>query len=125
MKTLYLTSNGANICIDDEQNTAEWIDSEREAIQRIYLAKEPMHIVYNAGEYKRELDVEENDLIITFYTADFENRIISVKSEDWANNLKKYRIKQEEYNMKLAASKELEEDSPAYACDECCVKCAA
>ena len=113
MKTLYLTSNGANICIDDEQNTAEWIDTEREAIQRIYLAKEPMHIVYNAGEYKRELDVEENDLIITFYTDDFENRIISVKSEDWVNNLKNWRAK--EADAKLSAC----------TCDECCDKCAA
>lgn len=116
MKTLYLTSNGANICIDDEQKTAEWIDSEREAIQRIYLAKEPMHIVYNAGEYKRELDVEENDLIITFYTDDFENRIISVKSEDWVNNLKNWKTKQAE--AKLSACE-------VPCCDECCGKCAA
>ena len=112
MKTLYLTSNGANICIDDEQNTAEWISTERESIQRIYLAKEPMHIVYNAGEYKRELDVEENDLIITFYTDDFENRIISVKSEDWVNNLKNWRAK--------------EADAKLSACEiHCCDKCAA
>ena len=112
MKTLYLASNGANICIDDEQKTAEWIDSQRESIQRIYLAKEPMHVVYTAGNYKRELDVEENDLIITFYTDDFENRIVSVKSEDWVNNLKKYRAKQEE--AKLSAC----------TCDDCpCCDC--
>ena len=116
MKTLYLTSNGANICIDTENQTAEWIDCEREAIQRIYLAKEPMHIVYTAGDYKRELDVEENDLIITFYTGDFENRIISVKSEDWANNLKNWKTKQAE--AKLSACE-------VPCCDECCNKCAA
>ena len=116
MKTLYLASNGANICIDDEQKTAEWIDSAREAIQRIYLAKEPMHVVYTAGDYKRELDVEENDLIVTFYTDDFENRIINVKNEDWVNNLKNWKTRQAK--TKLSAC----EDS---CCDECCDKCAA
>lgn len=113
MKTLYLTSNGANICIDTENQTAEWISSEREAIQRIYLAEEPMHVIYTAGGYKRELDVEENDLIITFYTDDFENRIISVKSEDWVNNLKSWKTKEAEAKLS--------------ACEvpECCGKCAA
>lgn len=32
MKTLYLNDHGSNIYIDPENNSAEWLDSEREAI---------------------------------------------------------------------------------------------
>lgn len=105
MKTLYI-SNNSNILIDTEENTANTIDIQREAIQRIYLAEEPMHVVYGSGEYKREVDVKKDDLIITFYTDEFENRMIVVKSKDWANNLKKYNKRQQELKEKWAAEKE-------------------
>ena len=104
MKTLYI-SNCSNILIDTEENTANTIDTQREAIQRIYLAEEPMHVVYGSGEYKREVDVKKDDLIITFYTDDFENRMIVVKSKDWANNLKKYNKRQQELKEEWAAEK--------------------
>lgn len=102
MKTLYI-SNSSNILIDTEENTANSLDSQREAIQRIYLAEEPMHVVYGSGEYKREVDVKKDDVIVTFYTDDFENRIVVVKSKDWANNLKKYNKRQQEIKEKWAA----------------------
>lgn len=101
MKTLYI-SDGSNILIDTEENTANIIGNQREAIQRIYLAEEPMHVVYSSGEYKREVDVKKDDLIVTFYTDEFENRMIVVKSKDWANNLKKYNKRQQELKEKWA-----------------------
>jgi hypothetical protein len=103
MKTLYI-SNGSNILIDTEENTANTVDSQREAIQRIYLAEEPMHVVYGSGEYKREVDVKKDDIIVTFYTDDFENRIVVVKNKDWANNLKKYNKRQQEIKEQWAAA---------------------
>lgn len=99
MKTLYLNDHGSNIYIDPENNSAEWLDSEREAIQRIYIAPEDMHVVYSSGEYKRELDVKEGDLIITFYTPDFEHRVISVTNSDWVENLEKDKARQRECKM--------------------------
>lgn len=111
MKTLYI-SNGSNILIDTEENTANAIDTQREAIQRIYLAEEPMHVVYGSGEYKREADVKKDDLIITFYTDEFENRMIVVKSKDWANNLKKYNKRQQELKEEWALNKKCDNDAP-------------
>lgn len=116
MKTLYI-SNNSNILIDTEENTANSLDSQREAIQRIYLAEEPMHVVYGSGEYKREVDVKKDDVIVTFYTDDFENRIVVVKSKDWANNLKKYNKRQQEIKEKWAAA---ESNKCKCECDSAC-----
>ena len=121
MKTLYLTSNGANICIDTENQTAEWIDSQREAIQRIYLAKEPMHIVYQAGSYKKEMDVDTDDIIVTFYTDEFKNRIIKVKSDEWVENLTSWRKAKDDVKKMCEAYSECE-DPGCY--DECNLKAA-
>lgn len=121
MKTLYLTSNGTNICIDTENQTAEMLDTEREAIARIYLAKEPMHIVYQAGLYKREMDVDTDDIIVTFYTDEFKNRIIKVKSDEWVENLTSWRKAKDDVEKMCGAYSECE--SPC--CDECCGKYAA
>ena len=117
MKTLYICNN-SNILIDTEENTANAIDTQREAIQRIYLAEEPMHVVYGSGEYKREVDVKKDDLIITFYTDEFENRMIVVKSKDWANNLKKYNKRQQELKEKWALEKKCADE--ASPCCDCC-----
>lgn len=117
MKTLYI-SDSSNILIDTEENTANAVYSQRESIQRIYLAEEPMHVVYGSGEYKREADVKKDDLIITFYTNDFENQMIVVKSKDWVNNLKKYNKRQQELKEEWALKnkKECVGDSSEISC---------
>lgn len=89
MKTLYIT-NGGSICIDQEENFVDRMPSEREGISRIFLAKEPMHVIYGEGEYRRELDVKKDDIIITFYSNDWEEKIVVAKSKDWVKNLKKW-----------------------------------
>lgn len=90
MKTLYLT-DGLGMILDVENNTVDKVRNEREGINRIYLAKEPMHVVYGNGEYTRELDVKKDDIIITFYkNSDVPHEIVVAKSKDWAHNIKKY-----------------------------------
>ena len=53
MKTLYIT-RGNNIVVDTENNTVDRISCDRTAIDDLYRVKEPMHVVYQRGEYKRE-----------------------------------------------------------------------
>lgn len=113
MKNLFI-SNSSNIWIDTEDNSCDTLQSQRDAIQRIYLAQEPMHVTYQSGEYKREMDVKKDDLIITFYTNDFENRMIVVKSEDWVNNIKKYNKHEQELKEKWANEK---------TCGDACCEC--
>lgn len=118
MKTLYLTSS-SGICIDSEDNFVDRMPSERESISRIYLAKEPMHVVFGEGEYRRELDVKKDDIIITFYSNDCKERVVVAKSKDWANNLKEWN-KQEERLKEEWAAKNAEQGT---CCDDCLTKC--
>lgn len=89
MKTLYLTSN-SNIVINTEDNSADKIDCERESISRIYMASEPMHVIFGEGEFKKEFDVKKDDIIITFYSCgtDWPHRVVVAKSKDWIANFK-------------------------------------
>ena len=121
MKTLYITSGG-NICIDPEEDFVDRMPSEREGISRIFLAKEPMRVVYAEGEYRRELDVKKDDIIITFYSNDWKERIVVAKSKDWVKNLKKWnedeqRRKEEWANAQQGPTEE------APVCCECMTKC--
>lgn len=116
MKTLYLTSNGSNIYVEPETNSCGKIDSSREAINRIYLVDEEMHIVYQAGEYKRELDAAPGDIIVTFYENAFVNRIVVVKNEDWAENLIKEREEEQKRKEEWAAQIK---DAKCATCENC------
>lgn len=113
MKTLYI-ANGNNICVDVENDTAEMLDSERESIQRIYLAKEPMHVVYTSGEYRREFDVKKDDIIITFYSSDLQERVVVAKSKDWVKNLKEWREREQKLKEEWA-------EKNVKCCDDHCV----
>lgn len=108
MKTLFIRE-GMNMTVDPETNEIGSVSSAREAIQRIYVAPEPMHVIYQSGQRREEADVEKNDVIVTFYTDEFDKRMIVVKSEEWIKNIEGY-----EKRMEDARAKKLEE------CNSCC-----
>lgn len=116
MKTLYLT-RGSNIVVDTENNTANRLSSERQGIDYIYLADEPMHVVFGFEDEHEEVDVEKGDIIVTFYSDVFKKQMIVVKNEDWLNNLTEYRKQEQEEKERWAKSKKICEDCPK--CDEC------
>lgn len=108
MKNLYLTSTG-RIVFDKETDEVRSITSDREGVHNIYLIDEPMHVVYNAGETKIELDVEPNDILITFYEKMFPLPIVVAKSEAWAENIKAYRENEQKAKEQWAKEKQLKE----------------
>lgn len=118
MKTLYIT-RGNNIVVDAENNTVDRISCDRTAIDDLYRVKEPMHVIYQRGEYKREADVVPGDLIITFYENDFLHQMIVVKNSDWAETLDVYEKQQQEEKERWAAKQKLEKDL-ADVQDACC-----
>lgn len=121
MKTLYI-ANGSNICVDIDNDTVEQLDGEREGIQRIYLVKEPMHVVYTSGKYRKELDVKKDDIIITFYADDFKEKIVVAKSKDWVKNIKSWNEKEQKIKEEWAA-KQLAENCGESDCPTCCGTC--
>lgn len=101
MKTLYLT-RGNNIAVDIETNDVNRINTQRMAIDYVYLADEPMHVVYGDGDVKQEFDVEKDDIIVTFYADAFVNPAIVVKNSAWVENLKEYNKREQEEKERWA-----------------------
>ena len=99
MKTLFIRE-GMNMTVDPETNEIGSVSSAREAIQRIYVAPEPMHVIYQSGQRREEADVEKNDVIVTFYTDEFDKRMIVVKSEEWTKNIEGYEKRMEDARAK-------------------------
>ena len=110
MKTMFIRE-GVNMTVDTETNEIGYISSAREAIQRIYVVPEPMHVVYQSGQHKEEADVEKNDIIVTFYTDEFDKRMIVVKSDEWTKNI-------EAYEKRIEKAKTTD-----YKCDKACEDC--
>ena len=100
MKTLYLVNN-CNILVDAENSTADRLQSARQGINNIYLVKEPMHVVYGCGEKHMEADVDVDNIIIAFYESTFDNPIVIVKNDKWADNIKAYEKSEEENEIDL------------------------
>lgn len=109
MKTMFI-KEGTNMTVNLETNEIGSIPSAREAIQRIYVAPEPMHVVYQSGQHREEADVEKNDIIVTFYTDEFDKRMIVLKSAEWVEVLDAYEKRQKDAREKLAEN----------SCCDCC-----
>lgn len=118
MKDLYV-NDGGFICLDGEDRSVCPIDSEREAIRRIFLAKEPMTVHYTVGENTYEVEAKKDDIIVFFYERDFEAPVVIAKSKAWANNLKQYNKLQQDIKEKWAA-KSLSCKKDCEDCENCC-----
>lgn len=117
MKTMFI-KEGTNMTVNLETNEIGSIPSAREAIQRIYVAPEPMHVIYQSGQHREEADVEKDDVIVTFYTDEFDKRMIVVKSEEWIKNLEGYEKRMEEARSKAEAS--VKSKISCENCESCC-----
>lgn len=118
MKTFYI-NNVCNMVIDQDTDSCSHLDTQREGIGSIYLATEPMHVVYGEGESRREFDVKKDDIIVRFYEDRFPNRIVVVKNKDWVKNLKDYEKFQQEMKEQWAAKQK-----DCDLCDGCVPSCA-
>ena len=123
MKTMFI-KEGINMTVDFDTNEVSSIPSAREAIQRIYVAPEKMHVIYQTGKHIEEADVEKNDVIVTFYTDEFDKRMIVVKSEEWIKNLESYEKRMEEARLKNAEAMGQNLNGPKCGdCETCCPAC--
>lgn len=119
MKTLYLTDSSANIVVDQEANTCGTISRDIESIRGVYVIDEPTHVIYQAGEYRRELDVEKDDIVVVFYSSEFPNKIVVAKSADWVSNIRTYREAEQKRKEEWAANK-LKKICNECECGSCC-----
>ena len=116
MKNLYYTNTGF-VALDAETNEFHKMETQREAISRILIADDDMHIVLDREDKHYETDAKKGDIVIMFYDQDFPKPIIAINSEDWMNNLNTYNEIMAERRNKFTKS-----DEPC--CDVCEAKCA-
>ena len=123
MKTLYLTQSSANIFVDPEENTVGTLSTEdRYDIRSIYYMEEPMHVVYEYGERKEEIDAKKGDILLVFYSSKYNKYILdTVKSKRWSANIKNRREVEQKAKEEWAA-KQAAGETPTCDCAEC--KCA-
>ena len=123
MKTLYLSDSSANLVVDPEEDFVGTMQSEdRYVIRNLYYAEEPIHVVYQSGERREEIDAKKGDLIIVFYNDRFNKYILdTVRSKQWIGNIKNRRaIEQKEKEEWAAKNAEKCENCDAPCCCDCC-----
>lgn len=123
MKTLYLTDSSANIIVDKDTDFVGTTPCEdRYDIRNIYLADEPMHVIYQSGEIKEELDAKKGELIVVFYNNRFNKyHLDTIRTKQWVANIKNRRaIEQKEKEEWAAKNAEKCENDAAPCCCDCC-----
>lgn len=120
MKTLYLTQSSENIVVDPETNFVGKLPTEdRYAIRSIYYIEEPMHVVYQCGEDKEEVDAKKGDLLILFYSNKYNKYVMdTIRTKQWVANIKNRR-KMEQAEKEAWAAQNLKADK-AEDCGNTC-----
>lgn len=87
MKQIFISDDGV-AGFDPEVNEMFRVNRQPDRINNLLVIEGPTKVIvrnYDGNQYT--LDAEKGDLVITFYTNDYEKRAVLVKSEDWYNNI--------------------------------------
>lgn len=93
-KKIYLVERSA-FDVDFDKHEIKYLPSDREAIQSIRLLNEDCVVTDGEVEY----EANKGDILIIFYTTEFKHRFVIAKSEEWAENIIKYRKTLEEARL--------------------------
>jgi hypothetical protein len=121
MKTLYLTQSSENIVIDPETNFVGKLEGEdRYCIRGIYYMEEPMHIVYQCGETREELDARKGDIVLVFYSNRYNKYTIdTIRTKQWAANIKAHKAGLQAEREEWAKQKAENSCSDCDTCESC------
>ena len=122
MKTLYLSDTSANIVVDPEIDYVGTLRNEdRYDIRNVFYAEEPMHVVYQCGEIREEIDAKKGDIILLFYNNNYNKyRLDTIRTKQWAANIKNRRAIEQREKEEWAARNA---EKAACDCENCCVEC--
>ena len=124
MKTLYLTDSSANIVVDPEVDYVGTLRNEdRYDIRNVFYAEEPMHVVYQCGEIREEIDAKKGDIILLFYNNNYNKyRLDTVRTKQWTANIKNRRAIEQKEKEEWAA-RNAECKGCADICGDCDAPC--
>ena len=102
MKTLLVSTDGTVVFNEDEKKL-EHIYSTPDRISRMYIAKEPMEVLYNDDGVEVRKPVEKDDIVILFYnTTTYKYPVVVAKCPEWAENVRLYNEREQEEKIKWA-----------------------
>ena len=90
MKQIFIGDEGA-AAFDTESQQMYSIDRVPDRITNLFVINEPTKVIvknFNGEQYT--LDAEAGDLVVSFYSNDYEKRTVLIKCADWYNNIVKY-----------------------------------
>ena len=126
MKTLYLTGSSANIWVDtDTEEVGKLEQIDRYDIRQAFYIEEPMHVVYQCGEKREEIDAKKGEILLVFYDNRYNKYVLdTIRTKQWVANLKN-RAKIEQKEKEEWAKRNADEDITATAipCCDSCEKC--
>lgn len=103
MKKLII-KNGYMFDIDIDANKLQKIQYDRASIDNVYLIDEERDLFIQDNEDNvTETHVVPGDIIVSFYTNDFPNRVIVVKSDKWVENIKTLRANEQKRKEEWAS----------------------
>lgn len=103
MKKLII-KNGYMFDIDTDANKLQKIQCDRGGIDSVYLIDEERDLFIQDNEDNvTETHVVPGDIIVSFYTNDFPNRVIVVKSDKWVENIKTLRANEQKRKEEWAS----------------------
>ena len=105
MKKLII-KNGYMFDIDVDANKLQKIQYDRASIDNVYLIDEERDLFIQDNDDKvTETHVVPGDIIVSFYTTDFTNRDIVVKSDKWTEHIKTFRANEQKKKEEWASNK--------------------
>lgn len=118
MKTLYFTCGNNNIWLDKETDETGRLERQSSYnIDAFYLIEEPMHIVYQYGDIREEIDVKKGDILAKWdCSKDVKNHLTIIKSKGMSENFKHFIIEEQKRKEEWAAKND--------CCGDNCEACA-
>lgn len=119
MKKLII-KNGYMFDIDTDANRLQKVQYDRALMDNVYLIDEERDLFIQDNEDNvTETHVVPGDIIVSFYTNDFPNRVIVVKSDKWVENIKTLRANEQKKKEEWASKQHENIQKCSISCDSC------
>ncbi len=125
MKTLYLTNSNANIVVDPETDEVYTLSPEdRYELRNVYYIEEPMHVVYQYGEHKEEIDAKKGEMLLVFYQNSKNKYLLdTIRTKQWVANIKNARKIDQKAKEEWAKRQANCGDPTCCECGDTCENC--
>ena len=114
------------IIIDTDTTEVEAIDRSTRGIDDIYVIPEDAHVEWTSKFFPDKticVDVNKDDILITFYDRDLGTDFVIVKSEDWLKAINNAKDADQKRKEEWAAKQKENKPIDPVCGDACCESC--